>query len=490
MAIVLVNKWRDPLACAFLGLLTAVHPLLSAADAPVPPRVPMSLLERLNAPRPPNVVIVLADDLGYGDLGCYGQKRIQTPNIDRLAAEGKRFTQFYAGTTVCAPSRAVLMTGRHSGHVSIRGNAAVPLATNELTIAEMLKQANFQTGLIGKWGLGLSNTDSTPIKRGFDDFVGFLGQTHAHDYYPTQLYSKDRVFSLPQNEGGKKGRYSHDFFVTAASNYVRVAKYQPFFLYLAYTLPHAQNELKDQGMPVPSAGHYATNDWPAMEKNKAAMITRLDDALGLLMAQLKQLRIESNTVVFFTSDNGPHREGGVNPEFFNSSGPLRGIKRDLTEGGIRVPFIAWWPGHIAPGVVTNEVFAFWDMMPTIADLTATKAPAGIDGISFLPTLLGRAQTNRHDFLYWEFHEQGSKQAVRMGDWKALRLAPGAALELYDLSTDPAEKQNVAAQHPETVAKIDEYLENARTPSDYWPLRNLSEWQADQKKRRAGQEPVN
>jgi arylsulfatase A-like enzyme len=450
----------------------------------------MTALEKLNAPRKPNVIIILADDLGYGDLGCYGQKRIQTPNIDRLAAEGKRFTQFYAGSTVCAPSRAVLMTGRHSGHVSIRGNAAVPLATNETTLAEMLKQANYQTGLVGKWGLGLADTGATPTRRGFDDFVGYLSQTHAHDYYPTQLYRNDRIFTLPQNEGGKQGRYSHDFFTMAASNYVRVAKYQPFFLYLAYTLPHAQNELKDQGMPVPSAGQYATNDWPAMERNKAAMITRLDDSVGLLLAQLRQLRLETNTVIFFTSDNGPHKEGGVDPEFFNSSGPLRGIKRDLTEGGIRVPFIAWWPGTIAPAVITNEVFTFWDLMPTIADVTQVKASADIDGLSFLPTLLGKGQTNRHEFLYWEFHERGSKQAVRMGDWKAIRLAPGAPLELYDLKTDLGEKRNVAAEHTEVVAKIDEHLKNARTPSDYWPMQSLEEWQAQQKKKRANQEPVN
>jgi len=425
----------------------------------------------------PNIIFILADDLGYGELGCYGQKRIKTPNLDRLAAEGMRFTQCYAGSTVCAPSRAVLMTGRHTGHVSVRGNALVPLSTNETTVAELLKAAGYQTGLIGKWGLGETNTPSTPDQRGFDEWLGFLNQHHAHDYYPTYL-SRSSVLGeqgltnalILQNQNGAKGRYVHDFFTHAATNFIRFSKYKPFFLYLAYTIPHANNELKELGMQVPSDAPYSAEDWPQPEKNKAAMITRMDRDIGAILAQLKALRLDSNTVVFFSSDNGPHKEGGATAQFFQSSGPLRGIKRDMYEGGIRVPMIARWPGKIPAGVTSDQVWAFWDFLPTAAGLAGVKPPRGIDGISMLPALLGKKQTNQHEFLYWEFHEKGSKQAVRTGDWKAVRLAPGAPLELYNLRTDLGETNNMAASQPRIVAKVEAYLKSARTESEHWPLK--------------------
>jgi arylsulfatase A-like enzyme len=417
----------------------------------------------------PNIILILADDLGYGDLSCYGQTKFKTPNIDQLAADGMRFTQCYAGTTVCAPSRACLMTGLHTGHVRIRGNAAVPLQAQDVTVAEVLKAADYHTGVVGKWGLGLAGTPGTPTRQGFDDFVGYLSQTHAHDYYPTQLYRNDNLFVLDKNLYGNKGQYSHDLFSQVASNYVRINKYGSFFLYLSYTIPHANNELKEKGMEVPSDEPYTNENWPQPEKNKAAMIARLDSDIGALMQQLKQLKIEDNTVLFFASDNGPHKEGGVDPDFFNSSGPLKGIKRDLYEGGIRVPMIVRWPGKIKAGSVSEQPWAFWDFLPTAAEIAGVAAPPGIDGISILPTLLGQKQTNQHEFFYWEFHEKGSKQAMRMGDWKAVRLELGKPLELYNLRTDPGETMNVAEAHPEVVARIEQHLKTARKPDPRWPL---------------------
>jgi arylsulfatase A-like enzyme len=465
------------LALFALALLAALK-VAGATGGQVPLNVLQAKLAALH--RQPNIIFILADDLGYGELGCYGQKQIKTPNLDRLALQGMRFTQCYAGSTVCAPSRAVLMTGRHTGHVSIRGNAAVPLATNETTVAEMLRAGGYQTGLIGKWGLGLTNTPSTPDRRGFDEWLGFLSQHHAHEYYPDHVWRSSSAgaqrldqYELLENQNGAKGRYVHDLFTQAATNFIRVSKYKPFFLYLAYTIPHANNEMKERGMEVPSDEPYSKENWPQPEKNKAAMITRLDRDIGAILAELQRHRIDSNTLVFFSSDNGPHQEGGVKPGFLHSSGPLRGLKRDLYEGGIRVPMIARWPGRIPPHSVSDQVWAFWDFLPTVADVASLKPPADIDGISMLPTLLGKTQTNQHDFLYWEFHEKGSKQAVRMGDWKASRLAPGTPLELYDLRSDLGETNNVAATQTAIVAKIEDYLKTARTESEFWPLLNAA-----------------
>ncbi len=448
-----------------LSLLLAVcGPAVAAVQQDSPLRA------KLEANRKPNIIFILADDLGYGDLGCYGQKRIKTPNLDRLAAEGTRFTQFYAGSTVCAPSRASLLTGLHTGHVRIRGNAAYPLQPEDVTIAEVLK--GYRTAVVGKWGLGLENTTGVPNLQGFEEWYGYLSQTHAHDYYPTQLFRNDRIHILAKNQNGAKREYAHDSFTKVATNFVRVSKNVPFFLYLAYTIPHANNELgrkTGNGMEIPTDAPYTTEDWPQPEKNKAAMITRMDRDIGSLMEYLTKLEIDDKTVIFFTSDNGPHKEGGVDPKFFESSGPLRGIKRDLYEGGIRVPMIVRWPGKVPAGKVSEQVWTFWDFLPTAAEIAKIEPPKNIDGISMLPTLLGQKQTNQHEFLYWEFHEKGSRQAVRMGDWKGVRLAPGQALELYNLKDDLAETKDLAPEHPEIVARIEDYLKTARSESERWPI---------------------
>ncbi|HTL15961.1 MAG TPA: arylsulfatase [Patescibacteria group bacterium] len=437
------------------------------------------------APRRPNIILIVADDLGYGDLGCYGQTMFQTTNLDKLASDGLRFTSFYAGSTVCAPSRFSLMTGLNSGHAFIRGNGSQALRESDLTIAEVLHKAGYHTGLVGKWGLGNENTTGMPREKGFDEFVGYLDHVHAHDYYTDKLWHSDSRTGyndweiFPENQTSKKELYMPDLFTKGALNYVNINKpeefnhYRPFFLYLAYTLPHANNEegqRSGNGMQVPSDAPYSDKPWPQVEKNKAAMITLLDDYVGRLMAKLKELKIDDNTVVIFTSDNGPHKEGGVDPKFFKSAGPLRGIKRDLYEGGIRVPLIVRWPAKIKPGRVEDNPWAFWDLLPTACDIALTKPPQAIDGISLLPTFLGRTQTNRHDFFYWEFHERGFQQAARMGRWKAVRPQAGAALELYDLQSDLGEKTDVAKEHPEIVAQMESYLRKARTESAEWPIR--------------------
>jgi len=419
--------------------------------------------------RKPNIIFILADDLGYGDLGCYGQKVIKTPHIDRLAAEGTQFTDCYAGSTVCAPSRCCLMTGLHTGHAYVRGNQRVPLPPEEVTVAEILKEAGYKTGIIGKWGLGEPGTTGIPNRQGFDYWFGYLNQGRAHNYYPEYLWKNEEKYFLEGNQAGEKEQYSHDLFTREALDFVTRHKDRPFFLYLAYTIPHANNELGREtgdGMEVPSYEPYADEKWPTPQKGHAAMITRLDHDVGKLMALLKKLGIDDDTIVFFSSDNGPHREGGAKPEFFDSNGPLRGIKRDLYEGGIRVPKIVRWPGKIKAGGVSDQVWTFWDFLPTAAEIAGTKAPSNIDGISMLPALIGKEQRS-HEFLYWEFHERGFTQAVRMGDWKAVQFVKQQRFELYNLKTDLGEKQNVADKHPDLVEKIEAYLKTARTKSDYW-----------------------
>ena len=434
----------------------------------------------------PNIIFVLADDLGYGDLGCYGQKQIQTPNIDRMAQEGMRFTDHYAGSTVCAPSRCSLMTGLHTGHTYVRGNREIqpmgqlPLPEGTVTLPKALKRAGYTTALIGKWGLGGPGSTGTPNNQGFDYFFGYLCQRHAHNYYPEFLFRNDQRVALKNRVAGgredgagvatEKVEYSHDLLAAEALKFVEENKAGPFFLYLAVTIPHANNEAGKQGMEVPEHGIYADKDWPEPEKGRATMITRLDRDMGRLMQKLKDLGIDENTVVFFTSDNGPHREGGSDPGFFDSNGPLRGAKRDLYEGGIRVPLVARWPGRIEAGAVTGHVGAFWDFLPTLAVLAGGKAPKNTDGLCMVPTLLGIPNKQKqHKYLYWEFHERGSKQAVRFGRWKAVRSV-GGELELYDLQEDIGEAANVAGRHPEVVAKVEEYLSQARTESEFWPLK--------------------
>lgn len=434
----------------------------------------------------PNIIYILADDLGYGDLGCYGQKEIKTPNIDRLAAEGMRFTSHYAGSTVCAPSRCSLMTGMHTGHTVVRGNRETrpmgqhPLPPETVTVAELLKDAGYTTGLIGKWGLGGPDSTGIPNRQGFDYFYGYLCQRHAHNYYPEFLFRNEERVPLegnrienPRPDGAgvavEKVQYSHDLIGEEALAFVERNRNKPFFLYWSPTIPHANNEAGSEGMEVPDDAPYSERDWPQQQKNHAAMITRLDRDVGALMEKLKELGIDENTIVLFTSDNGPHREGGANPSFFASSGPLRGIKRDLYEGGIRVPMIARWPGRIEPGSVSDHVSAFWDFLPTAADIAGCGTPENIDGISYLPALLGGTQSG-HEFLYWEFHEgKASKQAVRAGKWKAVRLSPSAPLELYDLSADIGENSNIAASHPDVIKRMEKYLQSARTESEIWKL---------------------
>lgn len=440
----------------------------------------------------PNIIFIHADDLGYGDLSCYGQRKFKTPNIDRLAAEGMRFTQYYAGSTVCAPSRSALMTGQHTGHTRIRGNARHPLLPEDVTVAEVLKSAGYKTALIGKWGLGEAGTTGVPNRQGFDYFYGYLNQRHAHNYYPTFLWRDEERIKLrnlvpDEDEEGagistNRVDYTHDLITEESLKFIERSRGAPFFLYLALTIPHANNEAKNKGMEVPDLGKFANEDWPDPEKAKAAMITRMDRDIGRLMALLKKFRIDDNTLVFFTSDNGAHREGGADPDFFDSNGPLRGIKRDLYEGGIRVPMIARWPKRIksggpggpggpgAAGAKSEQIWAHWDLLPTLAEIAGVKPPPNIDGLSMLHALLGKKPRN-HEFLYWEFHERGFSQAVRMGDWKGVRKSPDSPLELYDLKNDLGEQSDVAIKHPEVVKKIEDYLKTARTESELWPTKN-------------------
>lgn len=405
----------------------------------------------------PNVIFILADDLGYGDVGAFGQTLIKTPHIDQLAAEGTKFTQAYAGATVCAPSRCCLMTGKHGGHAYIRGNREIkpegqePMPADTFTVAHLMKQAGYRTGIIGKWGLGKPDSASVPTKMGFDYFFGYNCQLRAHEYYPDHLWRNDEIVPLD----GKT--YSHDLMANEALEFVRRSKDQPFFLYLAFTIPH-------QKLQVPDLGPYENEPWPENLKKIAAMITRMDRDIGRLMALLKELGLDDRTLVLFNSDNGAVYRDTT----FNHSGPLRGFKRDMYEGGIRTPSIARWPGHIKPGTTSEQVWAFWDVMPTLGELVGQKPPAGIDGVSVLSGWLG--QTPRaHPPMYWEFHEGGFSQAARMGDWKAVRLGTKRPIELYNLKADPGEAHDVAAQNPDQVQAFAAYLKSARVDSELWPI---------------------
>ncbi|RMG37200.1 MAG: N-acetylgalactosamine-6-sulfatase [Planctomycetota bacterium] len=431
----------------------------------------------------PNIIWIMADDLGYGDLSCYGQKILKTPNIDRLAREGMKFTQFYAGSTVCAPSRCVLMTGLHTGHCYIRGNGKINLRPQDVTVAEVLKAAGYSTALFGKWGLGHEGSTGIPTRQGFDEFFGYLDQHHAHNYFPTFLIHNERRVKLPNvvpNEGryGQgvatvRKQYSHDLIMQAALDWLeRIhADSTPFFMYLAVTLPHANNEARNKGMEVPDLGEFAEKDWPEPEKGFAAMIQRLDRDVGRLLERLDAYGLTETTVVFFTSDNGPHREGGHNPDFFDSNGPLRGIKRDLYEGGIRVPLLARWPGKIPAGTTTDFVGYFADFLPTAAELARAENVPPNDGVSFVPTLLRTGRQKQHEYLYWEFYEGPSRQAVRRGNWKAIREPMfHGRVQLYDLSTDIGEQHDLAAEHPKVVAEMTRLMDEAHVPNPLWKVR--------------------
>jgi len=444
----------------------------------------------------PNIVFVLADDLGYGDIGAFGQRHIKTPNLDRMAREGIILTSFYAGSTVCAPSRSVLMTGQHTGRTWVRGNAgrsnpsAQTLRPEDVTVAELLKEAGYTTALCGKWGLGELDSTGHPNEQGFDYFYGYLNQRHAHNFYPTFLIRDHYTVPLknvahpdweklarekgfPDDGAGfalYKRDYAPDLIVNEAFQWLEKNRDKPFFLYLALNLPHANNEagrILGNGQEVPDYGIYKMKDWPDPDKGQAAMGTRIDDYMGRLMDWLRKRGIEKNTLVIFTSDNGHHKEGGNNPDFFDANGPLRGMKRDLTEGGIRVPTIAWWPGRIKPGSISHHAAYFGDFMATAAELAGVQPPKNIQSISFLPALLGREQPT-HKYLYWEFYERGGKQAVRFGNWKAIRIPMHTGkVQLYDLSTDLGELFDVAALHPDLVARAKAYMDEAHVPNPNW-----------------------
>ncbi len=450
-------------------------------------------------PKDLNVIYILADDLGYGDLGCYGQTRIQTPNIDRLAAEGMLFTQHYAGCTVSAPSRSVLMTGQHTGHTPIRGNKGGtgdgttegqhPLPAGTYTLGRMFQQAGYVTGTFGKWGLGSPGSEGDPTEQGFDEFFGYNCQALAHKYYPTHLWHNREKVVLDGNDLAHKAQYSHDLIQRRALDFIRQNGDRKFFAFLAYTLPHAELLVPEDEILQSYRGRFEERPYvakngdyssegkhpthycsqPEPRASFAAMVTRLDRYVGEVMALVDSLGLRDRTLIVFTSDNGPHREGGADPDFFDSYGPLRGIKRDMYEGGIRVPMIARCPGTVAPGTRTDHVSAFWDVLPTFAEMTGTEIPTAVDGISFLPTLLGAEGQRQHEYLYWEFHEAGGKMAVRLGNWKGVRLQvgrdPEGPIELYDLSTDLHEDHNVADQHPEIVSRMAEIMRTARTPSE-------------------------
>lgn len=439
----------------------------------------------------PNLIWIMADDLGYGEVGCYGQEVIATPNLDRMAREGLRFTHFYAGATVCAPSRSVLMTGRHHGHTRVRGNAgqvkpaAQALREGDTTVADALKNTGYHTSLIGKWGLGdVGEAESgLPRKHGFDEFFGYLSQHLAHNHFPEFLWRneekiplRNKVIHVGDAGGGyamEAVQFADDLFADAALTFVKENKAGPLFLYWSMVVPHANNEraqaLKN-GAHVPDFGPYAEKNWPDPDKGHAAMITRLDGYVGRMLDTLRELGVAQNTLVIFTSDNGPHNESRHTLSRFAPSGPLSGIKRSLTDGGIRVPMIAWWPGRIAPGGVSDHVGYFGDWMATAAELAGTTTPADSDSISFVPTLLGKPDEQKeHEFLYWEFHEGGFKQAaLYKGRWKGIRSGrPDAPVVVYDQRSDITETTDVAASHPEIADRIGRYLSTARTPSSDW-----------------------
>ncbi|REA59009.1 arylsulfatase [Dyadobacter luteus] len=457
----------------------------------------VALAQKGSAKRP-NIVLILADDLGYGDVGFNGQKLIRTPNIDRLAKEGTKFRQFYAGTSVCAPSRSSLLTGQHTGHTYIRGNKGVdpegqqPIADSVVTIAEVLKKAGYATGAFGKWGLGPVGSEGEPNKQGFDQFYGYNCQSLAHRYYPNHLWNNDKKVILEANQNLLYNKeYAPDLIQKQALEFVDAQnKEKPFFLFLPYILPHAELLVPEDSIfqyykgkfaekpykgadygPDAKDGGYASQEYP--HAAFAAMVARLDLYVGQVMTRLKEKGLDENTLVIFTSDNGPHVEGGADPTFFNSGGGFRGVKRDLYEGGIREPFVARWPGVIASGKTNDHVGAFWDLLPTFAQLAQTKVTGSIDGVSFVPTLTGKGKQIQHNYLYWEFHEQGGRQAVRQGNLKAVRLKaadqPGGPVELYDLSKDPAEKTNIAGQHPDEAKKLGELMNQAHVPSALFPF---------------------
>ena len=453
---------------------------------PFAQRTPASQRPPATASRTPNVILIHADDLGWGDLSSYGQQKFRTPHIDRLAAEGARFTNYYSGSTVCAPSRAALMTGLHTGHGRIRGNGEIPLEDADVTMAEHFKAHGYRTALVGKWGLGYEGTPGLPEKQGFDETFGYMTHQQPHRQYTDRLWKNGQWVAVSPTRD-----FTSDLFTTAAVAFIERTSTQPFFLYLAYPLPHAElrapddavapyvgrfpetpfvNAKADATTPMPPytvSGGYRSQ--PTPKAAFAGMVTRMDQGVGQVLEALRARGLDRNTIVVFTSDNGPHKEGGADPEFFDSNGPLRGIKRDLYEGGIRVPMLVRWPGHVPAGVVRDTPWAHWDVWPTLAAAAGIAAPTGVDGISMRDALLSAQASQTPDrTLYWEFHEGGYKRAARRGDWKAVWLSPDRPIELYDLKDDVGEARDVAAAHPEVVAQFRQFFATARTPSERWP----------------------
>jgi arylsulfatase A-like enzyme/dienelactone hydrolase len=439
---------------------------------------PLALLHAADAPAKPNIIFILSDDLAQGDLGCYGQKLIQTPNLDRMAREGTRYTQAYCGTTVCAPSRTSLMIGQHTGHSPIRANREIkpegqmPLPAGTFTVAQLLKSAGYATACVGKWGMGMFDTTGSPLKLGFDHFFGYNCQRHAHSYFPTYLYNDEKRFDLPGNDGntkveGKGAIYAQDLIADETLKFIRANRERPFFLYHSITLPHGTFQINDQGI-------YKDKPWTEQEKNYAAMVTRLDSDVGRILALLKELKLDDKTLVMLAGDNGSSiaPNSPLGKRFDQAANGMRGFKRELYEGGLRQAALARWPGVVPAGRVSDEPWAFWDFLPTIAELSGAKIPdtARIDGLSLASFLKGGPAPKREHF-YWELHEGASLQAVRWGDWKAVRNGPSKPIEIYDLKTDAAESKNLAAARPELVAKAEALMKSARVEDPNFPLRD-------------------
>lgn len=443
----------------------------------------------------PNIIFILADDLGYGDLSITGQQHFATPNIDQLAKEGMFFTQHYSGATVCAPSRSALMTGLHTGHTPIRGNKAIrpegqwPMPAETFTLAALLKQKGYTTGAFGKWGLGYPGSEGDPMKQDFDTFYGYNCQRLGHNYYPYHLWDNTNKVMLKENEGFKKGQYAPQLIHERAISFIEEHKEGPFFLYYPSIIPHAELTApaaymeKYLGKFLPEKAfkgrddgeEYRNGDYESQPNSHAAfaaMINVLDDQVGEIMAKVRELGLEENTLIIFTSDNGPHLEGGADPDYFNSNGIYRGYKRDLYEGGIHVPMIARWPGTIAEGSTSDHISAFWDVLPTIAELTKSNIETPVDGISFAPTLFGKGQQKKHSHLYWEFHELEGRQAIRKDHWKLIRydVNNGGSYELYDLKEDASETHDLAMEMPEMVKELSTILEGSRTMSEVFQFK--------------------
>ena len=447
----------------------------------------------------PNIIFIMADDLGYNELGCYGQEIIKTPAIDRIATEGIRLTQFYSGSPVCAPSRCVLLTGKHTGNSYVRNNFEVkggdgfwgqkPLADSIITIAELVKSKGYATAAMGKWGLGKTGSEGDPNRQGFDLFLGFNCQRHAHNHYPKFLIKNQDTVWLEGNNRELTGeQYSQDLFIKEALQFIKDNETTPFFLYLPFAVPHLAIQVPEESLeeykgiiPEEDYVHKGYLKHPYPRAGYAAMITHMDKGIGEIMVLLEELNIEDNTLIIFTSDNGPtyDRIGGSDSEFFKSAGVFRGLKGSVYEGGIRVPFVARWPGKIKPGTTNDLVCAFQDILPTLSEVAGgtDKNPENIDGISFVSTLLGKDRQEEHEYLYMEFAAYGGQQMVRKGDWKGVRqnmFKDSLQIELYNLAEDIGEQNDVSDLHPEIVEQIGKIMNEARVPSKEFPFKQIDQ----------------